>query len=76
MPCRQIRNQITCVVGMQGALHVTSHNISIELNGLSAHQFVLPWLFIHHVWVSANAISCGLMITESYWCKERLGCHL
>lgn len=59
--------EITPVLGQRGSLHATSHiTISGEANRLGAHQFVLPRLFIHNVWVSANAISCNLMITESY----------
>lgn len=40
---------ISPVLG-HGSLHVTSHFIG--LNGLSAHWFALPWLFIYHVGIS------------------------
>lgn len=62
--CNVVSLEIAPVLGRLTACHISG-----EANRLGAHQFVLPRLFIHNVWVSASAISCNLMITESYWCK-------
>lgn len=54
-------------------MHATSHNtISIEANRLGAHEFVLPRLFIHHVWVGANAVCCNIMIKKFTGAKQWL----
>lgn len=55
------------------ACHITYDHFSAAQQ-THAWQFILPRLYMHSVsrssvWVSANAISANLMVTERHWCK-------